>query len=172
MNLSAGSFVILLCRLTQAHLVARTPGTVVICFELASITKALGAPGGLAAPGQSTALGNPECSVAAAVASSCPGGMCWTQLLPWQHPIHVAGTLQLVGGDRRSCYSVSACCGLCCGRWMAAGRRHLHATFLLRCPTHLAKNRTAAFVRHQRLLSSACLVPVEGFYHHGSTYPS
>uniref|UniRef100_A0A383VZL0 cGMP-dependent protein kinase n=1 Tax=Tetradesmus obliquus TaxID=3088 RepID=A0A383VZL0_TETOB len=31
----------------QAHLVARSPGTVVICFELASITRALGAPGGL-----------------------------------------------------------------------------------------------------------------------------
>lgn len=30
-----------------AHLVARAPGTVVICFELSSITKALGAPGGL-----------------------------------------------------------------------------------------------------------------------------
>jgi hypothetical protein len=29
----------------QAHLVARSPGTVVICFELASITRALGAPG-------------------------------------------------------------------------------------------------------------------------------
>lgn len=31
----------------QAHLVAKAPGTVVICFELSSITKALGAPGGL-----------------------------------------------------------------------------------------------------------------------------
>jgi hypothetical protein len=31
----------------QAHLVARSPGTVVICFELASITRALGAPGEL-----------------------------------------------------------------------------------------------------------------------------
>lgn len=30
----------------QAHLVARAPGTVVISFELTSITRALGAPGG------------------------------------------------------------------------------------------------------------------------------
>jgi len=95
MNLSAGSFVILLCWLTQAHLVACTPGTVVICFELASITKALGAPGGLAAPGQSKALGSWEGSVAAlmllAVLVACVGLSCclgsieptWLALCSW-----------------------------------------------------------------------------------------